>query len=292
MVPASAAALMQQLAGQGRLAADALNSLDPPDRDAFAAGLYRALTNHAPAVTGLLRLPPPSGTGAGNLTLWFAEQLAAGQVPPPGAWLAAAGGEQNLLTRAANQEPAVLAAAAAALAASVGSDAQAQTTLADEFLALPDPSQQALQQVWTQRSHTMLLPGFADVGGRYRLVISVAGSPFTAPPDPADNIDALIAALRGNVIDLGELRLQADTRGVAAVDPMLTLGIGQAEGMRTLTLQQPAELAAIQAATDRGLGMEHLQPIRLAEAHPGLWWGTFTTVGGQQAQMLMVRAGD
>lgn len=297
----SASVLMQQSAGQGRLLATAMTSLDPAERDAFAASLYATISGQPSAVTGLLRLSGAANAGGeragGNLTQWLADHLAAGRLPPPGAWVEAIGGEQSLLAQAAEQEPAVLSAAAAALVASAGGDREAQAALAREFLNLPEPTQPALEQAWAQAKRRMLLTRFQDVGGRYHMVITVADDqPFTEPPTETDGVtdgvDALIASLRGNVMNLGEIRLRADDQHVAVLDHTLRLDVSETDGARTLVIPQPAELSGVGTADLSALSPQYMQPPRLVEVRPGMWWATFTTMSGQHVQLLMVRVGD
>ncbi len=281
-------AFMGVIRGDRSAATDAMAQLTPVECDAFAAGLHLAQTGKVSAVTSLLRLAPRS-RGV-SLHQWLGERLADGEIPPDSAWLQAVGGESTLLDAAASQEPAILRAAAAALVASQGGDEKSAAALAQDFLALSEPTAYALRQAWAKQGSLMLLRQFEDVAGRYRLVVQMGGG--DGPPAPAESPAALMAQLKGNVLDLGEVRLQTGAEGLAAVGLDLTFGVRITDDRRALILARPMQLNATGAEGLAQLMLEHQAAMTLTEIRAGFWWASFTTLAMQNGQIMLVRAGD
>ncbi|MEM1028106.1 MAG: hypothetical protein AAGJ38_08485, partial [Planctomycetota bacterium] len=95
------------LNGSERELGSALGEMEPDARETFANRVYDTLGTGPEPVSGLMRTDATSSRrGAGGLVGWFAEAVAAGELPEAAAWAEAAGGESSLMQAAVGQDDA------------------------------------------------------------------------------------------------------------------------------------------------------------------------------------------
>jgi hypothetical protein len=247
-------------------ASEAVRQVGRPMREAFAAlsakqqaevakRLYAGEAQDQPTVAVLLTVGPRRD----RVARWFAQRVAAGELPEPAAWVEPAGGEDRLLQLVRQGSNAdTRQAVATALVAGAGGTSGDARSLAQRFKALKegdsaaatqpnsDAAKQAFVEAWAQQRQAIFARQLQSAAGRYRLALvpdnSGQASPQRAAPGQSDN-DTPGLAYRRQV--LGQVELVADGQSVRSATRTLPLSVGPRPA--TLQVHDPTELKSFAA---------------------------------------------
>lgn len=270
-----------------------LATRDANDREKFAQRVYNDLGDGVEPVSGLMR-------SDGSVPGWFAEQLAAGNLPEPAAWAEAAGGEAALLSLAVGSDDALASGAFAALAAAAGGDRDLQLKMIDRFKDQRKTlSAEAMETAWAEARKDIYTQRLAAAAGKYRLVITVTGMApadggLGLASDPALGTDPAVieaqqqagAADRTERIVLGFYQLQANGREVKFSGGVPALDVPT--DVLAIRLTNPSQLKSLKADELKALPLERsTEPLDLLPDEGGSWRGSLVLSDGRGLELVM-----
>ena len=156
------------LVGSGRTMAEALASLTDVQLHQFAQTVYQRANGPRPLVTALMR-----SRRRVTLSRWFANQIAAGQVPRQDQWAAEFGDARELLALVVGNDPIVALGAAAALVGSAGGDDERARIVAADLRGLDDPNPELLESTWDELRGQIFVARMEQTAGSYRLSLRI-----------------------------------------------------------------------------------------------------------------------
>ncbi|MBB6429400.1 HEAT repeat domain-containing protein [Algisphaera agarilytica] len=287
------------LRGSERSFDTALREMEPDARETFANRVYEALGDGPEPVTGLMR--DEAGGGRGGVIGWFAQELAAGELPDPSAWGEAAGGERNLMQAAVATDEQLAAGAFAALTAMAGGDRELQYKMFERFKDdRKTKTSDSMVEAWVDARKDIYTQRLRSAAGDYRLVMIVTG---LAPAeggvgrasDPILGSDPSVAQARAEgaaVVEtserttLGVTRLIADGRAIRFSSGTPELGVP--EDQLAIRITTPSQLKAFEVQQIKDLPLEESdEPLDLFPQDQGVWRGTMILRDGRDFELVM-----
>lgn len=302
-----AAKAARALLGSHRELRDPLQALSAGDRMLFATRLYATTRRgEAPQVVGLLQ-----DEAGGEVLQWFADRVAAGDLPMPGEWSAAVGGEERLLQLACSSDPAVSVGAAAALIAAAGGDEVAAKELSARFSQQPQRTVESLRPLWRVTKQAIYARQLSNVDGRYRLMVAARppkevktqrskpvvrqrgvpdiDSMFEGPPSSSiapSNTAAASPSETSVRVMLGIVDLMVDGQSVRLRNGSLSLGVSP--DRLAIRVAQPNQLKNFQNEQVTALPLEQIgEPLDLLPESNGSWAGTVPMPDGRVLEVRL-----
>lgn len=289
------------LRGSERQFGPALGEMEADAREAFANRVYAALGDAPEPVSGLMRTEASGGRNAGGVISWFAQELAAGNLPEAAAWAEAAGGERPLMQAAVSTDEQLAAGAFAALTALAGGDRELQHKMFSRFKDdRTSKTSESMAEAWVDARKDIYTQRLKSAAGEYRLVMMVTGlAPAEGGPgkasDPILGNDPSAAAVRAEGsaavektvrTTLGVLRLIADGRALTFSSGTPELGVP--DDRLAIRITTPSQLKAFDAAEVKALPLEEIeQPLDLLPEPEGRWRGKMMLPDGRDLELLM-----
>jgi len=298
--PAASRRAARVLRGSERNFGSALAAMEPDDREAFANRMYDALGDGPEPVAGLMR-SETSGRGAGGVVGWFADELAAGELPAPAAWAEAMGGERSLMQAAVSTDEKLAAGAFAALTAMAGGDRELQYKMFERFkVERTSKTSESMAEAWIDARKDIYTQRLKSAAGEYRLVMTVTGlapveggagkasDPILGrdPSAAAAQVEGSAAVEKTERTTLGVLRLIADGRALTFSSGTPALGVP--DDQLAIRITTPSQLKAFDAAEVKALPLEQAeQPLDLLPEPEGRWRGKMMLADGRDFELLM-----
>lgn len=289
------------LRGSERTFGAALGEMEPEARETFANRVYDTLGDGPEPVSGLMRTDAAGRRGAGGVIGWFADELAAGNLPEPAAWAEAAGGEPALMQAAVNADEQLAAGAFAALTAMAGGDRDLQYKMFERFKTERNTkTSETMAEAWVDARKDIYTQRLASAAGEYRLVMIVTG---VAPADgglglesdpilgndpsvAAARAEGAAVAVKSERTTLGVMRLVADGRALRFSSGSPELGVP--DDRLAIRITTPSQLKAFDAAQVKALPLEQSEePLDLLPQPEGTWRGTMMLTDGRDLELIM-----
>ncbi len=284
--PAVARLAAERIVGSRLAFEQVLTGLAPTQQLTVVNALYTQLRGDVPLVAGLIAEP------GGGLSRWFAQRLAAGELPTGRQWAAqlggpTAGGEQQLLRWAASEDPNTASAAAAALASNAGGTADDQQRFAQAVAAMTDRTEESVGQAWSALRTRLYSQALADAAGSYKLVVTLTETDNGFSEFDLSGGQGGTPAKR---IDLGTVELKASGTSISLSAASIRVAVSP--DRLAIRLQSLASLRTLNNPGLAGLPLSQLdQPLDLVPQEDGAWTGTTQLPDGRELGVALEPAG-
>jgi hypothetical protein len=233
------------------------------ERAALASRLYENTIGPAPLAVNLLRQ-----RNANNpLVVWFAQQIALGQLPTREQWGSFIANEAGLLELVTSSDPEVGTAAVAALVYRVGGTDRDVPPLARTMRNLPDQSIANLTSEWQRAKRNLLMAQFQEIIGPYQLILKVDGAEHP----------------------LGTVQFMCDGQNISFVNQDINLSVP--EDRLGIRIDSPVQLKSFsQLPQLTSLPLDEVSSIELSVQPNGEWSGPITIPNSQSTPTLIMRS--